>query len=173
MTFCTIFLFLLFLWPLEEGALSWSVCKATAVGAPGTGKGWTRISLLSQPAAGCSHGCSNENQSPNSQATAVCFAWKSLCEAHSEVHPLLPSLPEKSCDLLTGCQIHDCSAEAQEWLSSIEIEFYNSICLCGTEDIASGLEFRAKPKKKGLGFQKCLSFAFSIFWWSYESRLVC
>lgn len=149
-----IFLFLLSLWPLEESVVSRSVCKATAVGAAGPEKGWTRVSLLSWLSAGCSHGCSSENQSLNSQGRAVCFAWKSLCKVHLEVHALLPSLPEKSCDLLIGCQIHDSSADAR---SDFQVLKWSFITAC-----VSGLEFRAKSKKKGLGLQTCFPSLFLL-----------
>lgn len=89
-SFCTIFLFLLFLWPSEESVLSCSVCEKTAVRAPGPGKGRARVSLLSWLAAGCSHGCFSDNPSPNSQETAVSFALKSLCTMHLDVHLFHP-----------------------------------------------------------------------------------
>lgn len=122
-SFCSIFLFFLFLWPSEESVLSCSVCERTAVGAPGLENGWARISLLSWLAAECSHGCFSENQSPNSQGTAVCFAWKSLCKVHLDVHLFHPCQRKAGIYLLA---VKYCSAEAQEWLSGVEIEFYNS-----------------------------------------------
>lgn len=128
-SFCTSSLFfLLFLWPLEESSVPlcvWGNCS-------GSSRARKRVSTnksVSWLAAGCLHGCSSENQSPNSQGTVLCFAWKSLCKVRSEFHPLLPPLPENSCDLLIGCQRYDCSAGAWEWLSGVESEFYNSICV--------------------------------------------
>lgn len=102
---CTVLL------PLEECVLSCSVCRACAVGVAGPERGRTRINLLSWR-AGMDVPVEIKALIRGEQFCMFCM--KSLCKVCLEFRLLGHSVPKEGCDFLVSCQVHGCSAEAQE-----------------------------------------------------------